>query len=408
MKALRNLLDKQAHHFEKGGKLEKLYPLWEAQDTFLYTPGSVTRAASHVRDAADLKRIMVTVVVALVPCILMAMYNTGLQAAKALSQGAVALETWQTLAMGHLGMPMDDPTNLVACVVHGALYFLPIFLVTGIIGGNVEALFSMVRKHEINEGFLVTWMLFPLTLPPTIPLWQVALGIVFGVVIGKEIFGGTGMNILNPALTARAFLFFAYPGQISGDKVWIAAQTSPDGYSGATLLASAAESGNAALAEGVTWNDAFVGLIPGSMGETSALACLLGAFLLVLTGIGSWRIMVSLVAGSFLASVLLNAIGSETNLLLNIPFHWHIVLGGWAFGAIFMATDPVSAAHTNTGKYIYGFLIGVLAIFIRVLNPAFPEGMMLAILFMNIFAATIDHYVIQANIRRRKARYATT
>ena len=405
MKALRKILDDQEKHFKPGGKLEKLYPLYEAQDTFLYTPGHVTRSASHVRDASDLKRIMITVVVALLPAVFMAMYNTGLQAHLAIQGGAQPLANWQTQAMQSLGMAFD-PANFLACVVHGALYYLPVLIFTLLVGGNLEAVFAIVRKHDINEGFLVTWMLFPLILPPTIPLWQVAIGIAFGVVIGKEVFGGTGMNILNPALTARAFLFFAYPAQISGDKVWIAAQTSADGYSGATWLAVGAESGTEAIASEVSWMDAFLGFVPGSMGETSALACLIGAVILVLTRIGSWQIMVSLVAGSFAASTLLNVIGSETNPLLNVPFHWHVVLGGWAFGAVFMATDPVSATHSTKGKYIYGFCIGVLAIFIRVLNPAFPEGMMLAILFMNVFAATIDHFVVEGNIRRRQARYA--
>ncbi len=406
MKALRRLLDKQEKHFKPGGKLEKLYPLYEAQDTFLYTPGHVTREASHVRDASDLKRIMMTVVVALVPAIYMALYNTGLQAHRAIAAGAEPLANWQTQAMQALGLGFD-PTDWVACIVHGALYFLPVALVSYAVGGGIEVGFSIIRKHEVNEGFLVTGMLYPLVLPPTIPLWQVALGMVFAIIIGKEVFGGTGMNILNPALTARAFLFFAYPAEISGDKVWTAAQTSTDGYSGATLLAVGAETGPEGITAGATWMDAFWGLIPGSMGETSTFACLLGAALLLITKVGSWRIMAGLAAGSFVASWLLNAIGSETNLLLNVPFHWHIVLGGWAFGAVFMATDPVSAAHSETGKLIYGFCTGVLAIFIRVLNPAFPEGMMLAILFMNVFAATIDHFVVQANIRRRKARYAS-
>ena len=264
----------------------------------------------------------------------------------------------------------------------------------------------MVRRHDVNEGFLVTGMLFPLVLPPTTPLWQVALGISFGVVIGKEVFGGTGMNILNPALTARVFLFFAYPAQLSGDRVWIAAGTSPDGYSGATLLGDAAVTGKEALAAGASWTEAFLGTIPGSMGETSALACLIGAAILVLTGIGSWRIMVSVAAGSAVIAYLLNAIGSDTNAMFEVPFVWHVVLGGWAFGAVFMATDPVSAAQSNTGKVVYGFLIGVMAILIRTVNPAFPEGVMLAILFMNIFAALIDYFVVRANIRRRRARYA--
>ncbi len=406
MSFLRKFLDRQARHFEPGGKLAKLHPLYEAPDTFLYTPGTVTSGFTHVRDALDLKRTMMTVVIALIPAVGMAMYNTGLQAHRAIAGGALPLDRWQTTAMEALGMPFD-PANWIACAVHGALYYLPVLIVTFLVGGNAEALFAIVRKHEINEGFLVTGMLFPLTLPATIPLWQVAIGILFGVIVGKEVFGGTGMNVLNPALTARAFLFFAYPVEISGDKVWIAAQTSPDGYSGATWLAEAAEGGVAALEGGVAWKDAMLGLIPGSMGETSTLACLIGAVVLVATGIGSWRIMVSMVAGTFATTALLNAVGSDTNLLINVPFHWQIVLGGWAFGAVFMATDPVSAAHTNTGRYIYGFLIGVMAIVIRVLNPAYPEGIMLAILFMNVFASTIDHFVVRGAIRRREARLAT-
>jgi len=406
MKALRRLLDGQARHFEPGGKLHKFHALYEMPDTFLYTPDSVTRGTTHVRDALDLKRMMVTVVVALVPAIFMAMYNTGLQAHLAIAAGAAPLANWQTGLMQSLGFAFD-PTDLLACLVHGALYYLPITAMTFAAGGAAETLFAVVRKHEINEGFLVTGMLLPLTLPPTIPLWQVALGILFGVVIGKEVFGGTGMNILNPALTARAFLFFAYPGQISGDAVWTAAQTSPDGYSGATWLARAAVEGEAGLEAGLAWKDAFIGLIPGSMGETSALACLVGALILVMTGIGSWRIMLGLVGGTVATSYLLNMVGSETNLLLTVPWHWQMVLGGWAFGAVFMATDPVSAAHTNRGKWFYGFFVGVLAILVRVLNPAYPEGMMLAILFMNVFASTIDHFVVRANVRRRQARYAS-
>jgi Na+-transporting NADH:ubiquinone oxidoreductase subunit B len=421
MKLLRSIFDSQAKHFHKGGRLEVAFPLYEALDTFVFTPGSVTKGASHVRDGLDLKRMMMTVVIALIPAVFMAMYNTGYQAHLAISKGALPLETWQTAAMAWLGygwFPVDD---MLACVIHGALYYLPVVFVTFFVGGSCEALFAIVRKHDINEGFLVTGMLFPLILPPTIPLWQVAMGIAFGVIIGKEIFGGTGMNILNPALASRAFLFFAYPGQISGDKVWIAAQTSADavggatwvapraaadGVSGATWLAQAAVQGPAALTHGLSWWDAFIGLVPGSMGETSALACLIGALILIISRIGSWRIMLGVGAGSYATSLLLNTIGSQTNLMFNVPFYWHIVLGGWAFGAVFMATDPVSASHSETGKYIYGFLIGVLAILIRVVNPAYPEGMMLAILFMNLFAALIDYFVVQANIKRRRARYA--
>ena len=406
MKFLRSIFDSQARHFGKGGKLEFAYPLYEMADTFLYTPGTVTKGASHVRDGLDVKRMMMTVVIALLPCVFMAMYNTGYQAHLAISQGAQPLETWQTSVAEWLGYGAWDPTDVVACIVHGMLYYLPVLIVTFAVGGGCEALFALVRRHEINEGFLVTGMLFPLVLPPTIPLWQVAIGIAFGVIIGKEIFGGTGMNILNPALTARVFLFFAYPAQISGDQVWIAADTGVDGLSGATWLAEAAVSGQEVLAEGVEWWDAFFGFVPGSMGETSTAACLFGALVLIVSRVGSWRIMLGVAVGSCAATLLLNAVGSETNLLLNVSFEWHFVLGGWAFGAVFMATDPVSAAHSETGRYIYGFLIGVLAILIRVVNPAYPEGMMLAILFMNLFAALIDHFVVQANVKRRRARYA--
>jgi len=405
VKLLRAAMDKQAHRFERGGKLERLYPVWEANTTFVFTPGTVTKGASHVRDALDLKRLMFAVVVALLGCVYMAMYNTGFQAHLAISRGALPLETWQTEAMLWLGLPFQ-PEHLWACIVHGALYYLPIVLVTMAIGGGWEVLFAIVRRHDVNEGFLVTWMLFPLILPATIPLWQVALGITFGVVLGKEIFGGTGMNVLNPALTARAFVFFSYPAQMSGDNIWIAAQTSADGVSGATWLAEAMLEGQQAITAGVTWWDAFVGLVPGSMGETSALACVAGAAVLVLTGIGSWRIMVSVFVGTLATGALLNAIGSTTNPFFGVPFHWHFVLGGWAFGTVFMATDPVSAPSADSAKYLYGFLIGCLVVLIRVVNPAYPEGMMLAILFMNVFAPTLDHFAIRANIKRRRVRYA--
>jgi Na+-transporting NADH:ubiquinone oxidoreductase subunit B len=300
-----------------------------------------------------------------------------------------------------------DPGNLVACLVHGALYFFPVLIATLAIGGAWEAVFAVVRGHDINEGFLVTWVLFALILPPTIPLWQVAMGISFGVVLGKEVFGGTGFNILNPALTARAFLFFAYPAQISGDAVWIAAKTSADGVSGATLLARASLEGPAGLAAGAaSWWDAFVGLVPGSMGETSALACLAGAALLILSGVGSWRIMLSTVVGTAVAGLALNAVGSETNPFFAVPFWWHYVLGGWAFGTVFMATDPVSAPACRQGHWLYGFLIGVLVVLVRIVNPAYPEGMMLAILFMNLWSPLIDYYVAEANIKRRSLRHA--
>ena len=405
MQFLRRLLDSQAHHFEPGGRLERLYALWEAQDTILFTPGTVTGGPSHVRDGLDLKRLMITVVVSLAGCIYMAMYNTGYQANLAVTAGALPLDTWQTGAIEALGIGFR-PDDLLACLIHGALYYVPVLVVTFAVGGLWEVLFAAVRGHEVNEGFLVTGMLFPLVLPATIPLWQVALGISFGVVVGKEIFGGTGMNVLNPALVARAFCFFAYPANLSGDSVWIAAQTSTDGVSGATALSQATLAGAAGLTETFDWWDAFVGMVPGSMGETSTLACLAGALVLILTGVGSWRIMLSVALGTFLTAALLNSVGSDSNPFFSVPPVWHFVMGGWAFGMVFMATEPVSAPSSPRGHFIYGLLIGVLVVLIRVVNPAYPEGMMLAILFMNLFAPLIDYFVIQANIRRRRARYA--
>ena len=405
MKFLRRLLDAQARHFEPGGKLERLYPLWEAQDSFLYTPGRVTAGPSHVRDGLDLKRMMITVVIALAGCVWMALHNTGYQANLAISRGAAPLATWQTRAMEALGLGFA-PDDLASCLVHGGLYYLPILAVTFAVGGLWELLFAVVRRHELNEGFLVTGMLFPLVLPPAIPLWQVALGISFGIVVGKEIFGGTGMNVLNPALVARAFVFFAYPAEMSGDAVWIAADTSADAVSGATVLATATLGGAAAVTADFDWWRAFVGFVPGSLGETSAAACLAGAALLAGTGVGSWRIMLSVAAGTVAAAAGLNAIGSATNPFFGVSPAWHLVTGGWAFGAVYMATDPVSAPSVPGGHYVYGFLIGALAVLIRVVNPAYPEGMMLAILFMNLFAPLIDHAAIRMNVRRRRARYA--
>jgi len=416
MKILRELQDKQYEMlFKKGRPLERLYPLYEANDTFLFTPGQVTRSASHVRDALDLKRMMITVVIALGPCMLWAMYNTGLQAALAVEAGAEPMNSWQAWLFATLGWDYNS-SSILGNTFFGALHYIPIYAVTLIVGGNIEALFAVVRRHEISEGFLVTSALFPLTLPATIPLWQVALGIAFGVIVGKEIFGGVGMNFLNPALTARAFLFFAYPAQISGDKVWIAASTSPDTYSGATLLGRAAlgaptESGSLSGLQAIhnspfSWWDAVLGLIPGSLGETSAIFALFGAAVLIATGVGSWRTMVGGIAGLIVMSGLLNLIGSDTNPFFDVPFYWHMVIGSFAFAIVFMATDPVSSAFTNSGKLIYGFAIGVMGILIRVINPAYPEGWMLAILFMNMFAPLIDHFLVEANVKRRQARYA--
>ena len=397
MKILRNTFDKLEPLFHKGGKLEKMYPLYEAIDTFAFTPGIKASGNTHVRDGIDLKRTMITVALALGPVILFALYNTGFQANTALASAGMEAAGWRADIIRMIGFGFD-PSNIIHNFIHGFMWFFPIFLVTQIAGGTVELIFSVVRKHEINEGFLVTGLLYPLILPPTIPLWQVAIGIIFGVVIGKEIYGGTGKNILNPALTARAFLFFAYPAQISGDAVW----TAVDGFTGATPLAQAAAGGMEAVT--VAWKDAFIGLIPGSIGETSTLLCLLGAVYLIMTGIGSWRIMLSMFIGMVAMSLLLNGVGSETNLMFGMTWKWHMVLGGFAFAMVFMATDPVSAAMTDTGRWIYGFLIGVLGVLVRVVNPAYPEGWMLAILFMNACAPLIDYFVVNKNIQRRMAR----
>ena len=404
MKVLRDLLDQAEPLFHKGGRLEKFYALYEAADTFLYTPGRVTEGPTHVRDGIDLKRTMITVVVALVPCIFMAMWNTGYQINSAMQQmGAATTGEWRGIIIDILGIGYN-PSNPLANVFHGFLYFFPVFLVCNMVGGLWEGLFAMVRKHEINEGFLVTGMLFPLTLPPTIPLWQVAIGISFGVVIGKEVFGGTGKNFLNPALTGRAFLYFAYPVEITGDAVWVAV----DGFTYATPLGAAAADGMAAVTDSVTWMQAFLGTIPGSMGETSTLACLIGAAILIATRVGSWQIIASMTVATVVCAELLYSIGSDTNPMFQMNAAWHLVLGGYAFGCVYMATDPVSATMTPTGRWVYGALIGFMTVLIRVINPAFPEGVMLAILFGNVFAPVIDHVVVQANIKRRLVRTAVS
>ena len=397
MKFLRNLLDQAEKPFEKGGKLEKLFPLYEAIDTFIFTKASRTKNSSHVRDALDLKRMMLWVVIALIPAVLMALFNTGYQANLEIANiNNFEPSSWQQNLVLTLGMDFN-PGNFFGNMLHGALYFFPVYIVTLAVGGFWETLFASIRKHEIAEGFLVTSLLFPLILPPDIPYWQVAIGISFGVVIGKEVFGGVGMNILNPALTARAFLFFAYPAQISGDKVWVAV----DGISSATPLAQFADQ---TLTFTASWWDSFIGLIPGSMGETSTLAALIGAVILILTRIGSWRIMLSILVGMVGMTLIFNVVGSTTNSMFQVTPIWHLVIGGFAFGTVFMATDPVSAAMTEQGKYFYGLLIGILVVLVRVVNPAFPEGMMLAILFGNVFAPIIDKVFINKNIKRRIAR----
>jgi Na+-transporting NADH:ubiquinone oxidoreductase subunit B len=408
MKALRAALDRVGHHFEKGGRLERLYPLWEAIDTALYTPAHVTKGAAHVRDALDLKRMMIIVVIAALPCVLMAMFNTGLQANLAIDPAkAGALEGWRHDVIRLLGTGYSA-RSWVANTVHGALYFLPLYILTMAVGGAWEVLFAVVRKVEVNEGFFVTGLLFPLILPPTTPLWQAAIAISFGVVLAKEVFGGTGMNFVNPALAARAFLFFAYPAAMSGDVVWNAVPpgSAIDGYSGATLLAQMRQMTPPFEAANLSWWNAFVGWEPGSMGETSALACLIGAAIIGFTGVGSWRIMVGTALGTAGMSLVFNSIGSATNPWFAVPFWWHMVLGGWAFAVAFMATDPVTAPFTDAGRWVYGLLIGAFIVLIRVVNPAYPESVMLVILFMNVMAPLIDQVFVRANIRRRQRRLA--
>jgi len=396
MKFLLKLFEKQKSLFESGGKLEKLYPLYEATDTFLFTPADETLQAPHMRDARDMKRTMVTVLIAMMPCVLFGIWRAGHQ---------------------HNVVNQISNTGFIEDMIQGSLLVLPIIVVSYAVGGAWETLFAIVRKHEINEGFLVTGMLFPLTLPPTIPLWQVAVGISFGVVIGKEIFGGTGFNVLNPALTARAFVFFAAPKTMSGDGIWTSVVDNAqviDGFTGATPLAVVAQSPDSAniiqtlqsadFGDGFTWMRLFLGDFGGSIGESSGPACLIGGAILIVSGVGSWRIMLSCVIGLTAGSFLMNAVGKSGDFIAftQLPFHYHLVMGGFLFGAVFMATDPVSGSATNQGKWIYGFMIGLLAVLIRVANPAYPEGVMLAILFMNVMAPLIDHFVLKAHVKSRE------
>jgi Na+-transporting NADH:ubiquinone oxidoreductase subunit B len=402
MRPLRRLLDKMGHHFEKGGRLESYQALYEMVDTLFYSPPDVSRHAPHVRDAIDLKRVMGLVVIGVLPCAVVAIWNTGYQANLAIEAlGLSAPSDWRGALMEAFGIG-HDPNRIVDVTFHGMLYFAPIYLVTLLAGGVWEILFSGIRNHEVNEGFFVTSILYALTLPATTPLWQVALGISFGVVVAKEVFGGTGKNFMNPALAGRAFLYFAYPVEMSGEAVW----TPPiDVVTGATPLAIGAERGVAGITEhGVTWMDAFLGPIQGSIGETSTLACLLGGVFIVYSGVASWRIIAGVMLGMFATATLFNTVGSAQNPMFAMPWYWHLVLGGFAFGMVFMATDPVTACVTNTGRWIFGFLVGVITVVIRVVNVAFPEGIMLAILFANIFAPTIDHFVMRANIARRLRR----
>ena len=395
---MRKLLDRFESDFHPGGKWEKLYPLFEAIDTFLYKPKSTTKNSSHVRDNIDLKRVMITVWLATFPAMFFGMWNIGLQANSIMAD--IGMTSQDGIRGAIIGLLAGyDATSVWDNMIHGAAYFLPIYITTFVVGITWEIIFATVRKHEVNEGFFVTSILFSLSCPPDLPLWMVAIGISFGVVIGKEIFGGTGKNFLNPALTGRAFLYFAYPAYMSGDAVW----TAVDGYSGATMLSLAASEGLPNASEAYTWMESFIGTIPGSIGETSTLAILLGGFVLLYMKIASWRIVAGILVGSMVLSELFNLFNSD-NPMFSLPFYWHWVIGGFAFGAIFMATDPVSAAMTNSGKFWYGILIGVMVILIRVANPAFPEGMMLAILFANLFAPLFDHFAVNANIRRRLAR----
>ncbi len=375
MKALRNFLDKQKPHFEKGGKFEKLHSMFDSVETLMFVPDKVTIKGSHIRDAIDMKRTMIVVFIALLPALFFGMWNIGYQ---------------HFLSIGE----QSTHWNMF---FYGLLKMLPIIVVSYGVGLGLEIVFAQIRNHEVAEGYFVTGLLIPMIIPPEIPLWQVALAVAFAVIFGKEVFGGSGMNILNPALLARAFLFFAYPGDISGDKVWIAEKA--DAYSGATPLGDALV-GNFDNFPSVY--DMFMGFIPGSNSETSTLMILIGAFILLATGIGNWRIMVTVFLGGYLMGLLFNLWGLNDYMML--PAHYHLIMGGFAFGAVFMATDPVSAAQTNRGMYIYGFLTGMIAVLIRVFNPAYPEGMMLAILFMNVFAPLIDHYVIEGNIKRRLKR----
>ena len=400
---LKKFIEDIEPHFEKGGKHEKWFALYEAVATGLYTPGMVNKGKTHIRDSIDLKRIMITVWLAVFPAMFWGMYNIGFQANEAMLHAHAALpDTWQAGLFTFLGGQLGADAGWFNLMLYGAMFFLPIYATTFIVGGFWEVLFASVRGHEVNEGFFVTSILFALILPATIPLWQVAIGITFGVVIAKEVFGGTGKNFMNPALAGRAFLFFAYPAQISGDSVWVAA----DGFSGATALSkfNLSTAGSVDYSINTDWWNAFWGYIPGSMGEVSTFMVLIGGAYILYKGIASWRIVLGVFAGMVAMSFIFNQVGSTSNAMFAMPWYWHLVVGGFAFGMMFMATDPVSASFTNTGKYAFGALVGVMVVLIRVVNPAFPEGMMLAILFANLFAPLFDYFVAQSNIKRRIAR----
>ena len=382
MKFLRDKIDQIKKPFEKGQKFEKYAPAINALDTFLYVPNHTTKHGAHIRDAVDLKRTMITVVLALVPALLFGIYNAGYQHFIQLNDGVLP--------------------SFMDIFLHGLWKVLPMIIVSYAVGLGIEFAFAIFRGHEVNEGYLVSGLLIPMVMPVDLPLWMLAISVAFAVVIGKEAFGGTGMNIFNPALLARAFAFFAYPTFMSGDKIWVSDATTIDGVSGETILGALAN-GKELPAQWDFWNS-FIGLIPGSVGETSVLAILIGAFILIATGVGSWKIMVSGVIGAALTALMFNAVGLTA--LMNFDWMNHLVVGGFAFGIVFMATDPVSAAQTDKGKIIYGLLIGFFSIMIRVFNPAYPEGVMLAILLMNTLAPTIDYFVVNGNISKRKKRLA--
>ena len=396
MKPLRNFLDNIKPNFGKNGVLSKFFPIFDVLENFLYSSERRTFGLIHVRDSADIQKIMVVVWMAAWPAMFYGMYNIGFQALSAMEVNNIPpKEDWHLFFINLFCE--YDPNSVIDCLWYGACFFIPIYLVTFIVGILWEIIFAIVRGHEVSEGAFVTTILFALCCPPDAPLWQVALGISFGLVVGKEIFGGTGKNFLNPALIGRAFLYFAYPVHWSGDSVWVAL----DGYSSPTILGIGAQEGLEGISISYSWIDSFIGNIPGSVGETSTLFILLGLFVLLYTRIASWRIILGVLLGTFFMSNIFNLIGSNTNPMFSLPFYWHIVIGGYAFGLVFMAVEPVSGSHTNLGRWYYGFLIGIMVVLIRVINPAFPEGMMLAILFANLFAPLIDHFVQERNIKQR-------
>lgn len=398
---LRKYLDKLKPSFEGKGPLSYYFPVFDVIENLFYSSDKRTSGLTHIRDGSDIQRIMVVVWLATFPTMFAGMYNLGYQSLAAIEQinlvGGSFEKDWHwPLITFFSGM---NPNNILDCITYGAVYFIPIYIVVFAVGIACEIVFALIRRHEISEGAFVTTVLFALSCPPNAPLWQAALGIIVGLVIGKEIFGGTGKNFLNPALTGRAFLYFAYPASWSGDMSWVAV----DGYTAATMLGVAAQEGYASF--NYSWSEAFLGMIPGSIGETSTIAILIGLVILLYTKVASWRIILGILIGTIATTYLFNIVGSETNPMFSMPFWWHMVIGGYAFGLVFMATEPVSGSHTNTGRWVYGFIIGIMVILIRVLNPAFPEGMMLAILFGNLLAPLIDHFVIQKNINKRKILY---